>query len=124
MCVVIPTPPELIFFEGILPAKRVPTVAIVGTRKPTNYDKEVAHQLGYDLAKRGVVIVSGLALGIDAIAHRAALEVNGTTLAVLTNSVDTIYIHPRNHDPDGNNRRHSRVRGKPVDDYLTLLTNM
>jgi DNA processing protein len=88
---VIPTPPELIFFDGILPAKRVPTVAIVGTRKPTNYDKEVAHQLGYNLAKRGVVIVSGLALGIDAIAHRAALEANGTTLAVLTNSVDTIY---------------------------------
>jgi DNA processing protein len=92
---VIPTPPEIIFFNGVLPAERVPTVAIVGTRKPTAYGKEVAHQLAFELAKKGVVIVSGLALGTDAIAHRAALEANGTTLAVLANSVDTIY--PRNH---------------------------
>jgi DNA processing protein len=92
---VIPTPPEIIFFNGTLPAERVPTVAIVGTRKPTAYGKEVAHQLAFELAKKGIVIVSGLALGTDAIVHRAALEAGGTTLAVLANSVDTIY--PRNH---------------------------
>jgi DNA processing protein len=63
----------------------------VGTRKPTAYGKEIAHQLAYELAKKGVVIVSGLALGIDAIAHQAALEAHGTTLAVLANSLDSVY---------------------------------
>jgi DNA processing protein len=92
---VIPTPPEAIFFTGTLPSDRRPTVAIVGTRKPTAYGREVAHQLAYNLAKQGVVIVSGLALGIDAVAHRAALEAGGTTIAVLANSVDSIY--PKSH---------------------------
>lgn len=92
---VIPTPPEAVFFKGKLPADRAPTVAIVGTRKPTAYGREVAHQLAYELARKGIVIVSGLALGIDAVAHRAALEAGGATIAVLANSVDTIY--PRSH---------------------------
>jgi DNA processing protein len=87
--------PEYIFFQGTLPEKRQPSVAIVGTRKPTNYGKEVAHMLAFDLAKRGVVIISGLALGIDSIAHRATLEAHGTTLAVMANSVEQIY--PRSH---------------------------
>jgi DNA processing protein len=85
--------PKYIFFTGTLPAERAPTVAIVGTRKPTMYGKEVANTLSFDLAKRGIVIVSGLALGIDSIAHKAALEANGTTIAVLANSVDQIYPH-------------------------------
>lgn len=92
---VIPTPPRSIYFQGALPTQRRPTVAIVGTRKPTAYGREVTHQLAFELAQKGVVIVSGLALGTDAIAHRAALEAGGTTLAVLANSVDTIY--PRSH---------------------------
>jgi DNA processing protein len=87
--------PEHIFFIGTLPNRRLPSVAIVGTRKPTAYGKEVAHTLAFDLANRGVAIISGLALGIDAIAHRAALEAGGTTIAVLANSVDHIY--PRTH---------------------------
>jgi DNA processing protein len=91
----IPKPPKNIFFIGNTPVTRVPTVAIVGTRKPTSYGKEVTHMLAYDLAKYGVIIVSGLALGIDGIAHRAALEANGTTIAVLANSVDDIY--PKSH---------------------------
>ena len=91
----IPKPPENMFFKGTLPDERTPTVAIVGTRKPTAYGKEVARMLAYELAKKGVVIVSGLALGVDSIAHRAALEAGGTTLAVLANSVDHVY--PRNH---------------------------
>jgi len=87
--------PEKLYFMGQLPASRVPTVAIVGTRKPTAYGKEVGHKLAYDLAKRGVVIVSGLALGIDAIAHRGALEAGGITLAVLGNGLPDIY--PASH---------------------------
>ncbi len=87
--------PKHIFFVGTLPDERIPSVAIVGTRKPTPYGKEVAHTLAFDLAQRGIVVVSGLALGIDAIAHRATLEASGTTIAVLANSVDHIY--PRTH---------------------------
>lgn len=83
--------PKYVYFTGTLPEERQTTVAIVGTRKPSLYGKEVAHTLSYNLAKKGVVIVSGLALGIDSIAHKAALEANGTTVAVLANSVDKIY---------------------------------
>jgi len=83
--------PERLYFVGNLPDERVPTVAIVGTRKPTPYGREVTYNLAYDLAKRGIVIISGLALGVDAIAHRAALDAGGTTIAVLANGVDMIY---------------------------------
>ena len=87
--------PKNIFFRGTLPEGRVPSVAIVGTRKPTTYGKEVTHTLAADLARRGVIIISGLALGTDSIAHRACLEVGGTTLAIMANSVEQIY--PRTH---------------------------
>jgi DNA processing protein len=87
----IAKPPKRFYFRGTLPATRRPTVAIVGTRKPTTYGREVTYQLSHDLAQRGIVIISGLALGVDGIAHRAALDAGGTTIAVLANGVDTIY---------------------------------
>lgn len=87
--------PKTIYYRGQLPSERQPTVAIVGTRRPTSYGREVALGLASSLAKKGIAIISGLALGIDSIAHRAALEAGGTTLAVLGNSVDIIY--PRSH---------------------------
>lgn len=90
-----PSAPRELSHLGTLPTERRPTVAIVGTRKPTAYGREVTHKLAYELAKRGVVIVSGLALGVDGIAHRAALEAGGTTLAVLGNGLPTIY--PASH---------------------------
>ena len=92
--------PKALYYTGKLPPKRQPTVAIVGTRKPSSYGKEVAHRLAFELAREGVVIVSGLALGTDGIAHRGALEAGGTTIAVLANSVDSIY--PRSHKDLGN----------------------
>lgn len=87
----IATLPKTLYFVGTLPTERHPVVALVGTRKPTIYGKEVTFNLAYKLAQKGVVIVSGLALGIDAIAHKAALEAGGTTIAVLANGLDTIY---------------------------------
>jgi len=87
--------PEKLHFIGNLPDERITTVAIVGSRKPTAYGKEVTHKFAYELASRGIIIISGLALGVDAIAHRAALEAGGKTIAVLANGVDTIY--PANH---------------------------
>ena len=83
--------PKRLYFIGNLPDTRRPSVAIIGSRKPTAYGREVTYQLSHDLAARGIVIISGLALGVDGIAHRAALEARGTTLAVLANGVDTIY---------------------------------
>jgi DNA processing protein len=76
--------PKTLYFVGTLPQRPlgVKVVAVVGTRKPTSYGKEVTFDLAYKLAQKGIIIVSGLALGIDAIAHRAALEAGGTTIAV------------------------------------------
>jgi DNA processing protein len=91
----IAKPPQKLHFIGRIPDTRIPSVAIVGTRKPTAYGKEVTYQLAYDLARKGIVIISGLALGVDGIAHRAALEAGGTTLAILPSSVDSVY--PRTH---------------------------
>ncbi len=72
-----------------------PRVAIVGSRKVSPYGKAVTQQFAGELARAGVVIVSGLAFGVDAIAHRAALEAGGLTLAVLPSSLEQIY--PRSH---------------------------
>ena len=86
--------PETLYFVGTLPKVGFPettVVAFVGTRKPTSYGKEVTFNLAYKLAQKGVIIVSGLALGIDAIAHKAALEAGGTTIAVLANGLDSVY---------------------------------
>ena len=90
----IASKPKMLYFVGTLPTDRSPAVkvvAVVGTRKPTTYGKEVTFNLAYKLAKKGVIIVSGLALGIDAIAHRAALEAGGTTIAVLAHGLDSVY---------------------------------
>ncbi len=88
-----------LYFIGNIPANRTPTVAIVGTRKPTAYGNEIAYKLAYDLAAKGIVIVSGLALGIDGVAHKAALDAHGTTIAVLANGLDKIY--PATHQQLG-----------------------
>lgn len=87
--------PKRLHLMGILPSEQKPSVAIVGTRKPSAYGQEVAYRLAYDLAKHGVVIISGLALGTDAIAHKAALDAGGTTIAVMPGGLDQIY--PRSH---------------------------
>ena len=91
----IAKPPKSLYFIGRLPEIRQPSLAIVGSRKPTAYGKEVTHRFAHDLAKRGVIIISGLALGVDGIAHQAALDAGGTTVAVLGNGLASIY--PASH---------------------------
>ena len=95
----IPDPPKKLFIRGKLPAKRVKTVAIVGTRKPSAYGREIATKIASECAKNSIVVVSGLALGIDSIAHRAAIDSGGKTIAILANGVDKIY--PRSHEDLG-----------------------
>lgn len=70
-------------------------VAIVGSRKLTPYGRQVTQELAGKLAEQGIVIVSGLALGVDAVAHQAALEAGGLTIAVLPGPLEKIY--PRSH---------------------------
>lgn len=83
--------PSRLFYIGEIPLERLPTVAIVGSRKPTSYGREVTERLASELARQGVVIISGLALGIDAIAHQSALAAGGQTLAVQANGLHRIY---------------------------------
>lgn len=87
--------PKKLYILGKLPEKKIPTIAIVGSRKPSQYGREVTEKLAGELARAGVIVVSGLALGIDSIAHRAALQANGMTIAVLANGLDTVY--PSSH---------------------------
>lgn len=88
----IPGPPGVLYCAGRLECLRQPSVAIVGSRRPTPYGRITAEVVARDLAMRGVVIVSGLAIGIDAAAHWGALrEENGETVAILGSGLDVIY---------------------------------
>ena len=82
--------PKRLCFMGNLPTNEAPVVAIVGTRKPSSYGREVTEKLATDLAKAGCIIVSGLALGVDCIAQKAALEAGGTVIGVVTNELPDI----------------------------------
>lgn len=91
-------PPKQLFVKGSSLdslIEKTPTVAIVGSRKPTNYGKEVTTEIAKSLAKQGVTIVSGLAFGIDSIAHQACIDVAGKTIAVLPSALNNIY--PKMH---------------------------
>jgi DNA processing protein len=83
-------PPALLYVRGQLDWQR-PCVAVVGTRRPTRYGRQVTHDLCGGLARSGVTIVSGLAFGIDGVAAEAALEAGGPTVAVLGCGLDSIY---------------------------------
>jgi DNA processing protein len=88
-------PPLLMYARGQLDALHGSCIAVVGTRRPTIYGLQMAQGLGSDLGSRGITIVSGLARGIDAAAHRGCLEGKGPTIAVLGCGIDVVY--PREH---------------------------
>jgi DNA processing protein len=87
----ISDPPLVLYVRGDVRVLSQHAVAVVGTRRPTAYGSSVAHRLAGDLAQRQLVIVSGLARGIDSAAHRGALEAKGETVAVLGSGIDVIY---------------------------------
>jgi DNA processing protein len=92
----IPDPPALLYVAGTLTDQDALAVAIVGARKATPAGQLVTEELSGDLAIAGVTIVSGLARGVDAAAHRGALTANGRTIAVLGCGIDRTY--PPEHD--------------------------
>lgn len=96
----ISSAPKQLYILGDLTT--APYIAIVGTRRPTEYGRIVTHQLATNLARAGIVIVSGLALGIDAMAHQAAIEAGGKTVAVQACGLDRFY-------PSSNRRLGERI---------------
>lgn len=96
----IPSAPSILYYRGqvALAENRgeVPTIAIVGTRSPSDYGKKWARQIATLLAQNGFTVVSGLAQGIDAAAHSACLEAGGRTIAVVGTGIDLVYP-PQHH---------------------------
>jgi DNA processing protein len=88
----IKRPPAQLYYRGTDPVRLLKRkrVAIVGSRRVSSYGKQVAHSLASELSAQGVVIVSGLAIGVDATAHRATLATGGLTMAVLPSPVDAV----------------------------------
>jgi DNA processing protein len=89
-----PDPPPLLWVRGSAPLLSLPAIAVVGSRAASPYGLEVAHEFGAALAETGVIVVSGLARGVDSAAHRGALS-RGTTAAVFGSGANVIY--PREH---------------------------
>lgn len=104
--------PPVLYVRGSLTAEDEWAIAVVGTRKPTAYGREVAAQVSTDLARSKVTVVSGLARGTDSVAHRAALDAGGRTVAVLACGLDLVY-------PPENLRLAQEIteRGALVSDY-------
>lgn len=111
----IPDAPMILFTRGNYNWEDKPLISLVGTRKFTSYGKQAAERLTADLAHAGYVIVSGLAFGIDSIAHLAALEAGSETLAILGSGIDDASISPQSHLPLARAVAHS---GALVSEYL------
>ncbi|MBR2587205.1 DNA-processing protein DprA [Candidatus Saccharibacteria bacterium] len=91
--------PKILYYYGKWPQSRddLKTVAIVGARKCTHYGEEIAYKLAKNLAEKGVIVISGLAYGIDSIAAKGALDGGGKTIAILGTEIEK--IHPSAHVP-------------------------
>lgn len=87
----IDQPPPVLFVRGSINVEDDWAVSVVGTRRVTPYGRQVASEIARYLAQNGVTVVSGLARGVDAIAHQTAMQAGGRTLAILGSGVDTIY---------------------------------
>ena len=98
-------PPTVLYATGIELVAKLdePAAVVIGSRRPSEYGRTVAYRLGRGLGAAGVPVVSGLALGIDAIAHRGCLDGGGRTIAVLASGVDVAY-------PRTNRRLYERIR--------------
>jgi DNA processing protein len=93
----IPNPPKKLYIQGKLPSPNLKLLCVVGSRKCTPYGQEVCKKLVSGLRDHDIVIVSGLALGIDGIAHKTALEVGLKTIAIPGSGLDESFLYPRSH---------------------------
>jgi len=91
----ISNPPLLLYLQGDASLLNSPQIAVVGSRNCTPYGQDKAYQFARELAQSGLTITSGLALGVDGFAHQGALDVNGSTIAVLGTGLNNIY--PKRH---------------------------
>ncbi len=105
----LPNPPDLLFALGLRATLDAPRVAIVGTRDCTAYGDRIARKIAGAIARAGGCVISGMARGVDACAHRAALEAGGKTVAVLGTGIDVPY--PRGH---------ARLHRQIADDGLVI----
>ena len=107
-------PPVMLYVRGDTQVLNSPSLSIVGTRRPTVYGSQMAERMGRDLAVRGLTIVSGLARGIDAIAHQGATAVGGRAIGVLGTGIDVCY-------PKENKKLYEKVleRGAIVSEFPT-----
>jgi DNA processing protein len=105
-------PPVVLYVRGDASTLNGPSLAIVGTRRPTVYGTQMADRMGRDLASRGLAIVSGLARGVDAIAHQGATAVGGRAIGVLGTGIDVCY-------PKENRKLYEKVleRGAIVSEF-------
>lgn len=89
---VIPNPPLLLYCKGKLPdVNRKLCIGVVGTRSMSEYGKKMAYKIGYELSAVGAVVISGMALGVDAVAAAGAIAADGCTVAVLGCGIDVVY---------------------------------
>jgi len=107
-------PPVMLYVRGDAQILNSPSLSIVGTRRPTVYGSQMAERMGRELAARGLTIVSGLARGIDAIAHQGATAVGGRAIGVLGTGIDVCY-------PKENKKLYEKVleRGAIVSEFPT-----
>jgi DNA processing protein len=109
----LPQPPRTLWYIGDLSILQAPCVAIVGTRKCTAYGERMAREVASALARAGACVISGMARGIDGVAHIGALDANGRTAAVLGTGVDIAY-------PPSHRALHARIASKGL--LLSELT--
>lgn len=91
----IKTAPKVLYFKGNLPTNQEQCLAIVGTRRASDYGKDIAFRFASELAKNGLIIVSGMAIGIDSFSHQGALGAKGKTIAILGTGLSEKTIYPQ-----------------------------
>src|SRR5882672_8068708 len=105
-------PPILLYVRGDPQVLNLPSLSVVGTRRPTLYGTQMAQRLGRELAARGLVVVSGMARGIDALGHQGAMDANGRAIGVLGTGIEVCY-------PKENKKLYERVleRGASISEF-------
>lgn len=118
-------PPEVIYWNGQPPKQWLdrPKIAVVGSRKLSAYGKAVTERLVSELARQGLVIISGLAYGIDITAHKAALAADGITVAVLPSSLDQIYPAAHLHVARQITRNGTLITEYPLGSNIAFKSN-